>query len=245
MPAIKPISLASFLALFLLPFSIAKAAEEREPIGTVMAVQGWAVQYPLGLSPKLLRVDSPIYEHSEVRTGYQTRLEIRFHDGANLKLGEWAAVKMEDYAFELIQSKRKPEKTAKAASTKPAEPKVEEKTNSLSLNVLSGAFRFVSGLIAKRNRKDVRIATPVATLGIRGTDLFGGPLAAGMPPGEIHYGFMIIDGAIDVKNEHGGVVLDAPNEGTFLPMKGHKAPTPPATWKKNEVDEAFAAISPL
>src|SRR6266850_1464841 len=39
--------------------------------------------------------------------------------------------------------------------------------------VFKGAFRFVSGLIAKKKRENVRITVAVATIGIRGTHFEG------------------------------------------------------------------------
>jgi len=151
-------------------------------------------------------------------------------------LGEWGHVsldiKLKDYGSAQQQSAQTDEPVADA-----------QKSNSMTVNILSGTFRFVTGLIAKINSRSLRFGTQVATIGVRGTDFFGGPLAAGMPPGEIHYGFMILDGAIEINNRHGKVTLDSPREGTFLPMKGHKAPTPPSTWKQQAIDEAFASIA--
>ncbi|MGB0713904.1 MAG: FecR family protein [Gammaproteobacteria bacterium] len=217
----------TLLALF---SSAIHAAKEPTPVGTVTRIQGWAIEEPLGLETRALKAGSAVHELSKIKTGHDSRLEIEFSDGAKMQLGAWAFVEIEDYA----NDENRFAKTA--AQFAPA------KRNAMNLKVLSGTFRLLSGLIAKRDRRSVRVGTPVATLGLRGTELFGGPLQAGMPPGEIHYGFMIIDGAIDVINEHGRVTLDSPNEGTFLPMAGHKAPTPPAQWKDNEVAEAYGSL---
>ncbi|MGB0723155.1 MAG: FecR family protein [Gammaproteobacteria bacterium] len=227
----RPQGLVLFAALFILFATGVQAATPPTAIGTVTRVQGWAIEDPLGLEPRLLKAGSPVHRLSGIKTGNDARLEIEFSDGAKLQLGAWAFVELEDYA----NDENRYEKNAKQFP--PA------KRNAMNLKVLSGTFRLLSGLIAQRERRSVRVATPVATLGLRGTELFGGPLQAGMPPGEIHYGFMIIDGAIDVVNEHGQVTLDSPNEGTFLPMAGHKAPTPPAQWKDNEVAEAYGSLA--
>ena len=41
----------------------------------------------------------------------------------------------------------------------------------LSLRTTLGTVRYASGQIAKRNRRNVSIKTPAATIGVRGTDL--------------------------------------------------------------------------
>lgn len=42
-----------------------------------------------------------------------------------------------------------------------------------ALDVLTGAFRFTTGLLAKTRQRDVRIRVGAATVGIRGTDVWG------------------------------------------------------------------------
>jgi hypothetical protein len=106
-----------------------------------------------------------------------------------------------------------------------------------------GAFRFTSGLIAQHAPQNVTMNMPVATIGIRGTDFISGLYASGMPPGLVHYGVMLISGAISVDNDKGGVVLDAPGEGTFLPEKGGAAPVEPIFWPADAMTEAFGSVS--
>lgn len=224
------------LAILSVTITIADAAEMPDRIGTILRIQGQVVEQPQGFHSRPLYVGAPVHAQSKIKTGPNSRLEIRFVDGSKMVLGEWAHVRLDinlkDY------------RPRQQRSTQIDEPAPEaQKSNSMTVNILSGTFRFVTGLIAKTNHRSVRFGTQVATIGIRGTDFFGGPLAAGMPPGEIHYGFMILDGAIDIRNRHGIVTLDSPREGTFLPMKGHKAPTPPSTWEQSAIDEAFASIT--
>lgn len=216
--------------------TIVEAAEMPNRIGTILRIQGQAVEQPQGFESRPLSLGAPVHGQSKIKTGPDSRLEIRFIDGSKMILGEWAHVSLN---INIKDYRPKQQQSAQTGESAPG----AQKSNSMTVNILSGTFRFVTGLIAKINNRSVRFGTQVATIGIRGTDFFGGPLAAGMPPGEIHYGFMILDGAIDINNRHGGVTLDSPQEGTFLPMKGHKAPTPPATWKQQAIDEAFASIA--
>ena len=208
--------------------SAAGAAEMPDRVGTIVRIQGQAVELPQGFGSRPLHLGAPVHAQGKIKTGPNARLEIGFIDGTKMTLGEWAHVDLD------VNLKDKPPGGEQAAEN--------DDSDSMSISFLAGTFRFITGLLAKANSQSVRLQTQVATIGIRGTDLFGGPLAAGMPPGEIHYGFMILEGAIDIDNPHGSVTLDSPKEGTFLPMKGHKAPTPPSVWNQQAIDEAFASI---
>ena len=97
--------------------------------------------------------------------------------------------------------------------------------------------------MAKLASSDVAFATPVATIGIRGTEFLGGELTVGMPVGQPHYGFQIIEGAIEVIVPGGSVILDQPGEGTFLPLTRVAAPTPVRQWTEEEAAEAVEALA--
>lgn len=227
---------SQLFVVFFLISNIADAAEMPRQVGTVSRIQGQALEQPQGFESRTLNTGSPVHARSKIKTGPNSRLEIRFTDGSKMTLGEWAYVSLKVNIKNYRPEKKQDEQVSEPASK-------NKNYNSMVINILSGTFRFITGLIAKIDNKSVNFGTQVATIGVRGTDFFGGPLAAGMPTGEVHYGFMILDGAIDVKNRHGEATLDAPYEGTFLPMKGHKAPTPPSVWKQKAIDEAFASIS--
>lgn len=85
----------------------------------------------------------------EVRTGAGSRLYIKLAEGSLVKLGENASLKILDLA---------PDRGGffKAA-----------------LNVLEGAFRFTTDVLAKERRREVSIRVATVTAGIRGTDLWG------------------------------------------------------------------------
>ncbi len=117
------------------------------------------------------------------------------------------------------------------------------KSGRQSIKILTGAFRFASGNIAKFNPKNVTFVTPVATIGIRGTEFIGGRFFAGMPPGQTHYGVLSVDGVISITTPLGSVVLNQPGPGTFMPNDGGTAPTKPRLWKAKAMTEAFGAVA--
>ncbi|NMM46269.1 hypothetical protein HH303_17390 [Rhodospirillaceae bacterium KN72] len=210
-----------FLA-FLAAITAPDRASAQTEIGKVTKLLGAASQ-AMDENVTPLTAGSPVYEDALIETGDDARLEIVFIDSSQITLGERARLVMDDlvYSFEASE-------TGVVAQ---------------SFRILDGTFLFLSGAVARTDHDAVSVSTPVATIGIRGTGFFGGPLAAGMPPGELHYGFMLTEGAIDVSSVDGTVTLDEVNEGTFLPMSGQAAPTPPTQWQQEAIDEAYASVA--
>lgn len=199
----------------------AQASAQTE-IGKVTRLQGAATETMDGQS-RALGAGGLIHEDGVVETGAEARIEIVFVDGSTMTLGEEARMVMDELVYNVA--------TADSGAV------------SQSFEIFAGTFRYVSGAVGRLDQDAVTVRTPVATIGIRGTDFFGGPLFAGMPPGQLHYGFMSLEGAIEVTSIEGSVTLDEPEEGTFLPMNGQAAPTPPTQWSQEAIDEAFASIA--
>ncbi len=160
-----------------------------------------------------------VYVGDEIRTGPGARLQIRFDDQSKLTLGADARITIDQLVY------------APGGDSRQA------------LAIARGVFRFATGLIGKQVPQNVAFKTPVATIGIRGTVFLGGELTVGMPPGQPHYGFQVIEGAIEVTSPAGSVVLDEPGEGTFLPLTRIAAPTPVRQWTEEEAAEAEAAVA--
>ena len=85
----------------------------------------------------------------EVKTGAGSRLYIKLAEGSLVKLGENASLKLLDL---------QPERGGLFRA---------------ALNVLEGAFRFTTDILAKERRREVSIRVATVTAGIRGTDLWG------------------------------------------------------------------------
>jgi len=215
-------ALILFVGLFLTLMTVGETASAQRVVGEVLRVQGEA-SASLNGTNAALTVGSPIQENAVVATGRQARLVVAFLDRSELTMGENGRIVIDSLVF------------SPDAST--------NQRYAQSLRVIDGTFRLLTGAIAKADRAAIVVRTPVATIGIRGTDFFGGPMEVGMPPGQLHYGFLRIDGAIDVQTAQGSVTLDDVNEGTFLPMAGGVAPTPPAIWSQRALDEAFASVA--
>ena len=214
MITIRQFCVSTVLIMLVLPLQ-AIAAER--VVGSIERQKGDASRVVAGESASL-SVGSQLLEGDLVRTGDGSRLVIRFDDTSSLTLGENAEVAIDAMIYE--PAGRTPELGAQ------------------SLKFVQGVFRFVSGKVSKSMPDQVALRTPVATIGIRGTEVVFGEFTVGMPPGESHYGFQIYQGAVEITSSEGSVTLDEPGEGTFLPLTGVAAPTPPSIWSAEAAAEA-------
>jgi len=137
---------------------------------------------------------TPVSMNQVIRTGAGARLRITFRDGTSLTLGENARIVVNRYVYNPASS-----------------------TGVLALNASRGAFRFATGKISTMSNKKVTVTTPVATLGVRGTEFWSGTV-----PGYNTHGVLLLSktGKVDVRNRAGSVTLSRQGEGTDLPAFG-------------------------
>lgn len=193
--------------------AVSQDVAAQDPAGEVARLRGEASR-----GNDSLAVGSQVLVGDTIRSGPGARVEIRFLDESSLTLGENAEIVIDRFFFEARGSRQ-------------------------SIEVLQGVFRFITGAVGKTAPDWVAVRTPVATIGIRGTDFIGGELTVGMPPGQSHYGFQLKDGAVDVVTPAGSVVLDETGEGTFLPLNRLAAPTEPNIWSPEAAAEADNAVA--
>ena len=123
-----------------------------------MALEGTASVIRAGTNtPVPLKVGDSIGTNDTILTGPDSRAYILFSDNTQFTIGENAKLLVDDYVFDPSGSTH----------------------NSSHYSILQGAFRYVSGLIAKKDTEDVNIDTEVGSLGIRGTEFIGKPNPAG------------------------------------------------------------------
>src|SRR5262249_1028041 len=97
-------------------------------------------------------------------------------------------------------------------------------------------FRFLSGQLSKLARSDVSVTTPVATIGVRGTEFWGGPID------DQALGVFLIEGAVRVSNAAGVQSLSPPRPGTQFAWPG-AAPRPITFWPQDKVNRAIATVT--
>lgn len=148
-----------------------------------------------------------------IRTGKDARAIIRFHDGSVLTLG--ADSEMQVTVF-----------TA------------DEKQKKGSFEFVKGAFRMVTGAITETDSPDFTVNTPMGSIGVRGTDFWGGNLTT---DNSIDVVFLESKHIIEIANEFGKVILEKPYQGTTL-MAG-KAPLTPRIWPDEKLQRAFKTVA--
>jgi len=195
-------------------------AAAQDVVGVVERIAGQASRTGVE-GPSPLALGSPVHRQEGIRTATGSRLLIRFIDNSTLTLGEEAQIFIDDLVFS----------------------REDGAAQSQRIDIFRGVFGFVSGEVGQVARQSVSLRTPVATIGIRGTEFVGGELTVGMPAGRPHYGFQIRQGAIEVAGPGGSAVLDEPGEGTFLPLIGSPPPTEVRHWTPAEAAEADAALA--
>ncbi len=124
-----------------------------KPIGKVVSAKGSVtvehvnavvVQAALSAQPGQARVGDAIYLGDIVATGADGKVAITFADDTAFDLSSNARMVMTEFVYD-----------------------PNSKANSTLLSLTKGTFTFVAGKIAKSG--DMKVDTPVATMGIRGT----------------------------------------------------------------------------
>jgi len=220
------------IALGLL-LAAAVAEAETPAIGRASRITGDQVssaQAPGGPVRKLAEGD-PVYAGDRIRTGTRTVLHIEFTDKSRFTLGPNSEFEVSQYAH------------AAAGGTG------EE---AFHTRIIKGAFRFVSGLIARAKRENVRIDVAVATIGIRGTHFEGEVTERQEKDGRTvdasaKVALLEPEGskagsAIVVENKFGSVVIDQPGYGTEIPDE-KSPPSPVKRMQLRTIDNLQRALT--
>ena len=199
------------IAALILSGLAGKQATAQVAIGAVTQIQGEA-SGTLGNATRSLGLTTPVSLNEVVSTGDMARLEITFADHTRLTLGEKAKLTLDRYVFDAAAG-----------------------TRTIRFGMV-GAFRFISGQVAKLASSDVSITTSVATLGIRGTEFWGGPID------DQALGVFLIEGTVSVSNARGEQILSQPGQGTNIATPG-AAPGPVTFWPQDRIDRALARVT--
>jgi hypothetical protein len=122
-------------------------AQEQEPAGRVKIASGEvSIVRSTGTVPAV--AGQPVYQSDTLKTGADGRVGITLKDDTRVSLGPSSEVRLDRFAYT------------------PAKGGV-----GLVLDVVRGAMAYVSGRIAKLAPDSVRLKTPAAIVGVRGTTL--------------------------------------------------------------------------
>ena len=183
----------------------------QEAIGTVSRIQGEA-SGARGGATRALGLNASVFLNETVSTGAAARLELTFKDNTRLTLGENAKLMLYRYVFNPTAGR-----------------------GTIRFRVV-GALRFLSGQVSKLARSDVSVTTPVAAVGIRGTEFWSGPID------DQALGVFLIEGTVRVSNAAGAQILNRPGQGTNVARAG-AAPGPVTFWPQDKVNRALVTVT--
>ena len=152
--------------------------------------------------------------NDELRTGANARLQVSFRDSTQLNLGENATVVVDRFVYD-----------------------PDAGTGEVVLKTGVAALRMATGKISEMQNKKITVSAPLATLGIRGTDLWLGPIDG-------HVGvLMLSESKVEVRNDAGAVLIDKAGYGTDIHADlkgGWGPPSPPYKWDAGKVQRAVS-----
>ena len=190
----------------------AAPAYAADRVGSVMAVQGTVTVKREGAEKaETAAVAMPIHLNDTIETGPDSRVIALFVDETELTLGADAITTIDEYVYD-------------PAATN---------GNRARMGVARGAFLYVSGMIGKAARPDVKIEVPYGSIGLRGTTVWGGELD--------QYGIFVLDGKVSVQTKRGSVLLSK-GEGVDL-ANANSAPAGRKVWGQPKIDRAVATIA--
>ncbi len=169
-----------------------------ERIATAIGVEGKVTVVREGNDLPVTRGER-LYKADQILTARDSAIELKLLDGSFINLGEMADMFIEELVFDPIKQ-----------------------DGFMDIKVDVGAFRIVSGSIAKLGPDLMQLKIPVATIGIRGTGLVGkaSPLGSEnwvilVPDPEGHIGQLVIENTVGItilSKESEGVTMIYPNK---------------------------------
>jgi hypothetical protein len=163
-----------------------------KPIGKVVNATGTVtierastivVQANLAGQAGQMKVGDLVYQGDVVQTGADGQLGINFTDGSSFNLSSSARMALNEFVYD-----------------------PNGKSNSTLFNLTKGTFTFVAGNVAKTG--EMKIDTPVATLGIRGTT----PRVEISDDGTVKFSTLIEEGKSKLVKKPGAATTQQPEQ---------------------------------
>lgn len=146
------------------------------------------VQEPARVDGRPVRTGDGVFPGNTITTGESGRVEVTFKDQTTLVVGGGSKFHIDRYSYA-------PDATAKEAA----------------FTLFEGAFRAVTSAVVDTAPENFTVITPLATIGIRGTDFWGGYLSAD----ELDV-IMLQGKGVSVTTPGGTVLIDKPGFGVTV-----------------------------
>ena len=124
----------------------AHAADTAAPAGIFKAVEG-EVTLIKGEARSTPKVGQPLAETDRIQTGAKSGAAVTLSDGTVISIGPNSTVSLNTMRFEPVGQ-----------------------TGNLALQIVQGTLRMITGTLGKTQPDNVKVTTPTAVIGVRGTD---------------------------------------------------------------------------
>ena len=184
-----------------------------EPIGVIATTMGDVI-WQRGVERLRLQRGESVERNDTVVTGKKARVVLRMNEGSVITLGGDTGMAFNEWNF-----------------------REGGDDNSARLQLMEGAFRFVTGLITQQSDPKLVVQTPSATIGVRGTDFWGGYLDAD------NLDVILLSGEhkLAIINDYGLVYITEPGLG--VTVAPGKKPAQPKKWGEAKLQRAVATIA--
>jgi len=179
--------------IFLLSALLASPSMASDFIGVTAALKGEVLRLAStepSASIGALSSGEKIFLGDDIKVGETGRLQVLLVDETVFTLGAGAEMTIDKFVYDPNQ------------------------TNELAANIKKGAFRFVSGKVAKAGKDAMKVSVPGATIAVRGTQVAGQASEDGESEiyllGPSGNSFGATPGAIAVFSDAGEIIIDRP-----------------------------------
>jgi len=207
--------LTSAICRFLVPvtvctFTAGAVLADTMTVGNVDKVQAQVDATQAG-QKRAMAIGSDVYFKDVCHSGNNARLQATLKDGTQLTLGANATMVVDEFVYNPLPLT----------------------SGALSVRITKGAFLFVGGKVEDKTGAKVQIQTPVGTLGVRGTTVWGGPIDNG-------YGVIVLNGEVTLTTRTGTVTL---RQGQGTMVFGQGTPQSARPWPADRMKRAVASVS--
>jgi hypothetical protein len=140
-----------------------------DAVATVNLLTGQATASSSAGQIRPLAKGDAVYSGDLISTGPNSYLNLKYTDGSFTLIRPSSRFAVERFVYKTAPGALPP--SAKPANDEPpAAASKAEAGSQAAFRLLKGGFRAVSGAVGKEDRSQYSVTTPVATIGIRGTD---------------------------------------------------------------------------
>ena len=133
-----------------------KPIEGKTIVARVVWVKGdFAATDKDTLKKRELKANSLIYLHDTLETQSRSTAQIAYTDNSSMTFRPDTVLYVNDYKYEKDAQKKKADEKSRGAYV---------------MDLVTGGFRTVTGLVASEDPESYQVNTPVATIGVRGTE---------------------------------------------------------------------------